>query len=172
MSQHYYADGAIHQDNHKEITIGGNVTTEALSQIMKSFFAGDAEDAEIVEEKELECTTPVTYGEQSLCIALNGKQRKVLDAAAKAGIIEYNPQRQGYDVAEASSQALVAYLCGRLFCADYTNEGVWIKGARFEVASYCQQLFGFDVAGTRRSVQGNAGGKSPKGYERVDKLFK
>lgn len=169
MSQHYYADGAIHQDNHKEITIGGNVTSEALSQIMKAFFA---EDAEIVEEKEPECMTPVADGEQSLCIALNGKQRKVLDAAAKASIIEYNPQRQGYDVAEASSQALVAYLCGRLFCADYTNEGVWIKGARFEEASYCQQQFGFDVAGTRRSVQGNASGKSPKGYERVDKLFK
>ena len=43
MSQHYYADGAIHQDNHKEITIGGNVTSEALSQIMKAFFAEDAE---------------------------------------------------------------------------------------------------------------------------------
>ena len=172
MSQHYYADGAIHQDNHKEITIGGNVTSEALSQIMKAFFAGDAEDAEIVEEQEPKCAASVSDSKQPLCIALNCNQRKVLDAAAKAGIIEYNPHRQGYDVAEASSQALVAYLCGCLFCADCTNEGVWIKGARFDAATYCQQLFGFDVAGTRRSAQGNAGGKSPKGYERVDKLFK
>ena len=29
----YYEDGAVHNDHHKELTIGGNVTAEALKQI-------------------------------------------------------------------------------------------------------------------------------------------
>jgi hypothetical protein len=33
----YYEDGAVHNDHHKELTIGGNVTAEALKQIMAKF---------------------------------------------------------------------------------------------------------------------------------------
>lgn len=31
----YYAGGATHNDHHKEINIGGDVTAEALQQIVK-----------------------------------------------------------------------------------------------------------------------------------------
>lgn len=33
----YYAGGATHNDHHKEINIGGDVTAEALQQIMADF---------------------------------------------------------------------------------------------------------------------------------------
>lgn len=39
----YYEDGAIHNDYHKELTVGGNVTAEALKQIMAKFFDDDSD---------------------------------------------------------------------------------------------------------------------------------
>ena len=39
----YYAGGATHNDHHKELTIGGNVTAEALKQIMAKFFDDDSD---------------------------------------------------------------------------------------------------------------------------------
>lgn len=110
--------------------------------------------------------------EKPLCVTLNSSQRQMLDAAEQNGIIVYNRARKGYDTGHQSSNALVAYLCGRLFCGDRTNrDGRWVSGSKFEDAKYCKELFGFDVAGTRRSSQGNGAGKSPIGYDRVDKLF-
>lgn len=110
--------------------------------------------------------------EKPICVALNSSQRQILEAAEQNGIIIYNRVREGYDTGHQSSNALVAYLCGRLFCGDSTNrEGRWVSGSKFDDAKYCKELFGFDVAGTRRSTQGNGAGKSPIGYERVDKLF-
>ena len=46
----YYEDGAVHNDHHKELTIGGNVTFEALQQIVADFFKD--EDAEPVDDTE------------------------------------------------------------------------------------------------------------------------
>lgn len=39
----YYEDGAVHNDHHKELTIGGNVTAEALKQIIAEFFDDDSD---------------------------------------------------------------------------------------------------------------------------------
>lgn len=109
--------------------------------------------------------------EKPLCVAINSGQRQKLDAADEIGIIAYNRDRQGYDKGKFASQALVAYLCGKLFCGDYSEDGIWKEGSRFDDAQYCQQLFGFDVAGTRRKARGSGAGKSPVGYEKIDKLF-
>ena len=43
----YYAGGATHNDHHKEINIGGDVTAETLQQIMADFLSD--EDAEPVD---------------------------------------------------------------------------------------------------------------------------
>lgn len=106
-----------------------------------------------------------------LCVALNQRQRQLLEAAERGGIICYNRAREGYDKGALASQALVAYLCGKIFCGDYTQDEVWMEGKRFDEAKYCEALFGFDVSGTRRSTRGKGGGKSPVGYEKIDELF-
>lgn len=46
----YYAGNVVHNDHHKELTIGGNVTSEALQQIVVDFFKD--EDAEPVDDTE------------------------------------------------------------------------------------------------------------------------
>lgn len=46
----YYAGNVVHNDHHKELTIGGNVTSEALQQIVADFFKD--EDAEPVDDTE------------------------------------------------------------------------------------------------------------------------
>ena len=43
MSNHLYADGATHNDHHKEINIQGNVTVEALKELANGFFADTVE---------------------------------------------------------------------------------------------------------------------------------
>lgn len=108
-----------------------------------------------------------------LCVALNSRQREVLRRAEKEGIIRYNAARKGYDKGETSTQALVAYLCGKLFCGDRVRrdeagESVWVQGRSLEEAQYCQQLFAFDVAGSRRQRKGKT---PPAGFERIESLF-
>lgn len=109
--------------------------------------------------------------DKPLCVALNISQRQTLEAAERRGFLIYNGARKGYDTGQQSSNALVAYLCGRIFCGDYTKEGIWKEGKRFDEAQYCEQLFGFDVAGTRRKTRNAGAGKSPIGHEKVDELF-
>mgnify|MGYP007015064303 CR=1 FL=1 len=46
----YYAGNVVHNDHHKKLTIGGNVTFEALQQIVADFFKD--EDAEPVDDTE------------------------------------------------------------------------------------------------------------------------
>lgn len=46
----FYAGNVVHNDHHKELTIGGNVTFEALQQIVADFFKD--EDAEPVDDTE------------------------------------------------------------------------------------------------------------------------
>lgn len=130
-------------------------------------------DAEVVGDHSAQTSgNAESDKEHELCIVLNKDQRAKLLAAEAEGIISYNSKRKGYDTGRQSSNALVAYLCGRLFCSDNTDKhGHWKSGCRFDDAQYCKELFGFDVAGTRRSTQGNGAGKSPIGHERVDKLF-
>lgn len=112
-----------------------------------------------------------TTQNRPLSVAIQTSQRRQLEAAERLGIIAYNHTRQGYDKGKLASQALVAYLCGRVFCGDYTKEGVWMEGKRFDEAKYCEQLFGFDVAGTRRKIRSSGAGKSPIGWKKIDELF-
>lgn len=168
--QSIYSDGAIHNDHHKEINLQGNVSTEAFEHIIKGFFKAD--DADIIEPAESPSTDNPDRVEKPLVVQINSSQRNVLDKAEKAGIIAYNAERQGYDKGKQSSKALVAYLCGRIFCGDYTKKGEWKEGSRFDDAKYCQELFGFDVAGTRRKCRSTGKGKSPVGHEKVDDLYK
>lgn len=63
MSQHFYADGATHNDHHKEINIG-SVTSNDLKDIVKGFFKDDdVEDAEVIEDNT-EAETPSISPEQ------------------------------------------------------------------------------------------------------------
>lgn len=108
--------------------------------------------------------------EKELCISLNRSQRQMFDKAEEEGIIKYNAERKGYDKGERSSNVLIAYLCGKLFCGDYVEDEGWKNGGRFDEAKFLCKLFGFDVAGTRRKQIDTE--KLPTGYKRVDKLFK
>jgi len=105
-----------------------------------------------------------------LCVAIPRKQHLLLRKAVQEEIIVYNADRQGYDVAESSSQVLVAYLVGRVFFKDHSKDGCWEKGKRFADAQIYADLFGFDVANTRRSATGKST-KVPIGASRVDKIF-
>lgn len=108
--------------------------------------------------------------EKELCISLNRSQRQMFDKAEEEGIIKYNAERKGYDKGECSSKVLIAYFCGKLFCGDYVEDKGWKNGGRFDEAKFLCELFGFDVAGTRRKQIDTE--KLPTGYKRVDKLFK
>ena len=44
MSNHYYADGAIHNDHHKELYINGNISMEQLVQITKGFLMDEVDE--------------------------------------------------------------------------------------------------------------------------------
>ena len=43
MSNHYYANDAVINDQHKELNIHGNLTTQQMMQIAKDFFAEETE---------------------------------------------------------------------------------------------------------------------------------
>lgn len=73
MSNNYYAGNVIYNNQHKELTIQGNLSAQQMMKIAKDFFA---EDAEVTEENyEAEVTekaseTNEAAGENSsiLCI--------------------------------------------------------------------------------------------------------
>ncbi len=44
MSNHYYADGAIHNDHHKELNINGNISMEQFVQITKGFLMDEVDE--------------------------------------------------------------------------------------------------------------------------------
>jgi len=75
-----------------------------------------------------------------------------------------------YALCKGTSQRLIAYLCGRIYCGDFKDEsGCWGDGGEFNHGLHCSKLFGFDVGATRRSARNT--GKLPRGYQKVDKLF-
>lgn len=49
MSNHYYANGAVINDQHKELNIHGNLTTQQVMMIAKDFFA---EETMVTEEND------------------------------------------------------------------------------------------------------------------------
>lgn len=134
-----------------------------------------AVDIEVVEPEKEEPQTVVNDEPQEVefCIDINPKQKAILLKAIEVGIVEYNPKTQSLE--PTGSKTLVAYLCGRIFAKDFTDEhGTWIPGGQLEETELMRQLFGFDVAATRRSNQGGkeCPKKSPTGHIIVDKLFK
>lgn len=50
MSNHFYADGSTHNDHHKEINIGGNLTPDALRRLTQEFFSANDADKLNVED--------------------------------------------------------------------------------------------------------------------------
>lgn len=49
MSNHYYAGNVIYNDQHKSLTIQGDLTTQQMMKIAKDFFA---EETEVTEENK------------------------------------------------------------------------------------------------------------------------
>lgn len=134
-------------------------------------------DAEVVEPEVIneDHLNETADGPQDVefCIDINPKHKAMLVKAIDVGIVEYIPKTQS--LKPMVSNTLVAYLCGRIFARDFTDEyGTWIPGGQLEETELMQKLFGFDVAATRRSNQGGKENpkKSPTGYKIVDKLFK
>ena len=58
----YYEDGAVHNDHHKELTIGGNVSADALEQIMAKYFADDMDSARCKTVDDTKKSTPPAAG--------------------------------------------------------------------------------------------------------------
>ena len=52
MNKYIYAEGAIHNDNHKELTINVSGKTD-VAALMKSFMADNVEDVEEVKEEDV-----------------------------------------------------------------------------------------------------------------------
>lgn len=52
MSNHYYDHGAVHNDQHQEMNINGNLTTQQVVTIAKDFFADKADKATSAEKVE------------------------------------------------------------------------------------------------------------------------
>ena len=73
----YYGDGAVHNDHHKELTIGGNVSADALEQIMAKYFADDTDSAGCKtvddtkkvllqqQDEQLRCSFPTRMGKRT-----------------------------------------------------------------------------------------------------------
>ena len=49
MSNHYYAHGAVHNDQHKELGINGNLTPHQVVMIARDFFADKAGETAVAE---------------------------------------------------------------------------------------------------------------------------
>lgn len=62
MSNYTYADGAIHNDHHKEMTINVSGKTD-IAALMKAFMADDAEVVEEVREETKEASSSQTLEE-------------------------------------------------------------------------------------------------------------
>ncbi len=87
----YYAGGATHNDHHKEINIGGDVTAEALQQIVTDFFKDeDAEpvDAEPVDDTE-KCSASAGRTPDALFLDKNGKKDLKLTARLAGIFVNY-----------------------------------------------------------------------------------
>lgn len=52
MSNHYYDHGAVHNDQHQEMNINGNLTTQQVVTIAEYFFADKADKATSAEKVE------------------------------------------------------------------------------------------------------------------------
>lgn len=68
MNNHYFANGAVINDQHKELNIHGNLTTQQVVMIAKDFFAEGTEEkneAEVMDEAEVDDENIEAVGEAS-----------------------------------------------------------------------------------------------------------
>ena len=91
MSKYFYADGAIHHDHHKEMTI--NVSDKAdIAALVKAFMADDAEEVEEVQDT----AQPICLSEE-----LQTEQAEVLFGKLReAGMVDARMQPIGLSNAE------------------------------------------------------------------------
>ena len=102
MSNYTYADGAIHNDHHKEMTI--NVSGKpAIAALMKAFMA---DDAEVVEEVQ-ETAQPVCPTELQ-----TQEAEKLFEKLREAGMVD--ARMQPLNLSNAEKGMLAFDLAGRL----------------------------------------------------------
>ena len=104
MSNYNYADGAIHNDHHKEMTINVSGKTD-IAALMKAFMADDAEEAEVVSaddttDNRLLPEVLCTPDAEALCNKLVGAgivdekwQPLALSNAEMGTLVEYNADK-------------------------------------------------------------------------------
>ena len=102
MSNYTYADGAIHNDHHKEMTINVSGKTD-IAALMKAFMA---DDAEVVEEVQ-ETAQPVCPTELQ-----TQEAEKLFEKLREAGMVD--ARMQPLNLSNAEKGMLAFDLAGRL----------------------------------------------------------
>lgn len=102
MSNYTYADGAIHNDHHKEMTINVSGKTD-IAALMKAFMA---DDAEVVEEVQ-ETAQPVCPTELQ-----TQEAEKLFEKLREAGMVD--ERMQPLNLSNAEKGMLAFDLAGRL----------------------------------------------------------
>lgn len=102
MSNYTYADGAIHNDHHKEMTINVSGKTD-IAALMKAFMA---DDAEVVEEVQ-ETAQPVCPTELQ-----TQEAEKLFKKLREAGMVD--ARMQPLNLSNAEKGMLAFDLAGRL----------------------------------------------------------
>ena len=102
MSNYTYADGAIHNDHHKEMTINVSGKTD-IAALMKAFMADDAEVMEEVQETaQPVCPTELQTQEAE----------KLFEKLREAGMVD--ARMQPLNLSNAEKGMLAFDLAGRL----------------------------------------------------------
>ena len=102
MSNYTYADGAIHNDHHKEMTINVSGKTD-IAALMKAFMADDAEVMEEVQETaQPVCPTELQTQEAE----------KLFEKLREAGMVD--ARMQPLNLSNAEKGMLAFELAGRL----------------------------------------------------------
>ena len=102
MSNYTYADGAIHNDHHKEMTINVSGKTD-IAALMKAFMADDAEEVEEVQETaQLVCPAELQTQEAE----------NLFEKLREAGMVD--ARMQPLNLSNAEKGMLAFELAGRL----------------------------------------------------------
>ena len=105
MSNYTYADGAIHNDHHKEMTINISGKTD-IAALVKAFMADDAQDAEELPASE-------QYEALELPEVLSTSEAKTLhNKLQREGMVDTNWQPLGLSNAEKGT--LVEFIADKL----------------------------------------------------------
>ena len=105
MSNYNYADGAIHNDHHKEMTINVSGKTD-IAALMKAFMADDAEEAEVVSADD---TTDNRVLPEVLCTP---DAEALCNKLVGAGIVD--EKWQPLSLSNAEKGTLVEYIANKL----------------------------------------------------------